>query len=89
MSVRIKTGTSKRKTYLHIKPMFCVATRVGSKFKQCLCCLNIVLHKTYITRDRLLNSRRNAAGIFDAGISIIQMSSNKRKNGISENVHVT
>ena len=69
MAVRIKTGTSKRKTYLHVKPMF----RVGSKFKQCLCCLNVVLHKTCITRDRLLNSRWNAAGIFDAGISIIQM----------------
>jgi hypothetical protein len=27
---------------------------------------------------RLLNSRRNAAGIFDAGISNIQMSSSKR-----------
>jgi hypothetical protein len=35
---------------------------------------------------RLLNSRRNAAGIFDAGISNIQMSSGKRvkKSGDKE-----
>ena len=68
--LELKQERAKEKLTYTLSPCFALVQSSNS-----VCCLNVVLHKTCITRDRLLNSRRNA------GISIIQMSSSFAVDG--------